>query len=180
MEIHINTNHDDLRSIAAMLQAYANCANGTEPPALSNPAEVFGGGVVQSLASAPQPQVDADVDSAGVPYDPAFHASSKALNADGTWRKKRGLASATEPAVIAPPPPPPPAAPVVAAPPPPADASLMTFPDFMSRVTKALSNGLTMDRLMQVCAAHGSATGIIGFNQDPAKMVEVANELGLL
>lgn len=43
----------------------------------------------------PQPEVDTlptpDVDVRGLPWDERIHASSKAINADGTWRNKRGI-----------------------------------------------------------------------------------------
>lgn len=37
---------------------------------------------------------DDETDSEGMPYDPDIHAESRALNADGTWRAKRGKSSA--------------------------------------------------------------------------------------
>lgn len=42
-----------------------------------------------------------DVDSAGVAWNAEIHASSKARNADGTWRKKRGVTDAQVAAVTA-------------------------------------------------------------------------------
>jgi len=40
-------------------------------------------------------------DSAGLPWDDRVHSSSKALNADGTWRKRRGVTDETVAAVEA-------------------------------------------------------------------------------
>lgn len=39
----------------------------------------------------PQSPVPPTTDSTGLPWDERIHASSKALNADGTWRTKRGV-----------------------------------------------------------------------------------------
>lgn len=49
-----------------------------------------------SSAPAPAPlgagsTASSDVDSKGVPYNPAIHSSSKAKNKDGTWRTRRNL-----------------------------------------------------------------------------------------
>lgn len=80
------------------------------------------------------------VDKAGLPWNEQIHASSKAVNQDGTWRYKRGVDKAlidqveaelrgapAAPAPEAPPAPPaPPAAPAaqdVPPPPPPAEAA---------------------------------------------------------
>ena len=70
----------------------------------------------------PDPRVvfaQPDVDAAGVKWDPALHASTKAKNMDGTWkvRKRRGSAEAAPP--VSPPPPPPPTDTVSVPPPPP-------------------------------------------------------------
>jgi len=35
---------------------------------------------------------DSDVDSDGMPYDPDLHTETKAVNADGTWKARRGKA----------------------------------------------------------------------------------------
>lgn len=40
--------------------------------------------------AAPAPPVG-DVDSTGLPWDERIHASTKTMNADGTWRQRRGL-----------------------------------------------------------------------------------------
>ncbi len=41
----------------------------------------------------PSPKMDGLVtDKSGLPWDERIHASSKAMNADGTWRAKRGVA----------------------------------------------------------------------------------------
>lgn len=37
---------------------------------------------------------EVEVDKNGVVWDARYHASSKALNADGTWRRRRGLSDA--------------------------------------------------------------------------------------
>lgn len=63
--------------------------------------------VVKSLKEVEVPKIDIvnnssekievteipEVDSRGFPWDERIHASSKAINADGTWRNKRGVDS---------------------------------------------------------------------------------------
>lgn len=74
-----------------------------------------------------KPLADAlETDSSGTEWNPELHASTKAKNQDGTWKKRRGAAKSDEPQVeaighagqVAPPalPPLPPAAPVPPAP----------------------------------------------------------------
>lgn len=46
----------------------------------------------QEPAEEPTNATPPAVDAAGLPWDERIHASSKALIADGTWRKKRGVA----------------------------------------------------------------------------------------
>jgi hypothetical protein len=87
-------------------------------------AAVFGAAPLAPLPVPPPPSVDtatgpagftappnlapaaaaplADVDSAGVPHNPAIHAANKAKKQDGTWKAKKG---GTAPAVPIPPPP---------------------------------------------------------------------------
>lgn len=42
-------------------------------------------------AETPDKQIPPNQDSSGIRWDERIHASSKALNADGTWRTKRGV-----------------------------------------------------------------------------------------
>lgn len=81
----------------------------------------------------PPAPTDGAVDSKGIPWDARIHSESKALIADGSWRKRRGVDDAVYAEVMAelqgndaPPPPPPaeqtpsaPLAPADDAPPPP-------------------------------------------------------------
>jgi hypothetical protein len=78
-----------------------------QAPALDvpDPAQAFGGNVGAAIASSPPgvtPQITAlavpapaqagaSVDADGLPWDARIHASSKATNADGRWRGKRGV-----------------------------------------------------------------------------------------
>src|ERR1043165_8322493 len=39
----------------------------------------------------PNPEGAPDVDSRGLPWDERIHAGTKATNADGSWRNKRGV-----------------------------------------------------------------------------------------
>ncbi len=61
----------------AQVTPSATGAGGTLPPAITPPAAGQSGGPV--------------LDSQGVPWDAAIHASSKGFVQDGTWRKKKGV-----------------------------------------------------------------------------------------
>jgi hypothetical protein len=121
------------------------------------------------------------LDASGFPWDERIHASSKALNADGTWRQKRGLNSSVladvtaelrvkypmpAPApVVAPapavplPPPATAAAAEVVIPPPPATAEPevpVNFAQLMPHITAALRDKhLTMTQIIEACQAVG-------------------------
>lgn len=161
------------------------CAAAPSDPV--DPAAAFGADL--SPAPAPAPTVPAAptpqsptavppssvVDAKGVPWDERIHsgpADKKPMNADNTWRRKRGVDDATVAAVMAeiapnagaapapiPAPPAPPATPAVAAtefgpdvaatagdvpPPPPVavDAAPLTFASLMKKVTGLQTAGL--------------------------------------
>lgn len=90
-----------------------------------------------------------ELDSAGQPWNPEIHSSSRAKVADGTWKKKRGVsktpetvAEATEQIAaafaespIAAPTPPVPPAPAVPTPPAPQADGLVTMNDIWALVT---------------------------------------------
>ena len=65
-------------------------------PTGDDPADVYGSGngpvetMYRAVADVPAPTAPA-VDANNMPHDERIHAGSKALNADGTWRKKRGV-----------------------------------------------------------------------------------------
>ncbi|MHB8283493.1 MAG: hypothetical protein ACYDD1_02345 [Caulobacteraceae bacterium] len=109
------------------------------------------------VAAAPAPPaVDVELDSAGQPWNEELHASSKSKVADGTWRKKRGLATDAAAATLAPPAPAapaPPPAPAAAPTPPPAPAPDAPVPPIpvpsgnrfvvvMKKLSDAQANGL--------------------------------------
>lgn len=109
---------------------------------------------------------DAPFDKTGLPWDGRIHSRGRSMNADGTWRAKRGVDDATVAAVVAelrgvvaapavtaddvaaaeaawpftPPVPAAPAAPVPPAPPAPT-APVADFPSFMARVVPAVAAG---------------------------------------
>lgn len=53
------------------------------------------------LPAMPNPEGAPDVDSRGLPWDERIHAGTKATNADGSWRNKRGVDKALVEAVEA-------------------------------------------------------------------------------
>ena len=125
------------------------------------------------------PATGATLDKDGLPWDARIHASTKTFNADGTWRKKRGvettliqtvegelkkLMAIPSPAAAAPtppvPPPPPGPATTQAAPPPPANATevelRMQFVGLVGRASAAIQNGKLLDHeLNSTCAFAG-------------------------
>ena len=66
-------------------------------PTGDDPADVYGpgNGPVETMYRAglglPAARAAPTVDANNMPHDERIHAGSKALNADGTWRKKRGV-----------------------------------------------------------------------------------------
>lgn len=152
----------ELRTLALYLQSAAEdieAGRVSAEPALPNPlafADAPGASDPEpetAGASAELPTFDAN----GLPWDERIHASSKALNADGTWRYKRGgdlaeratveaeLRGAAEPVDDIPPPPveepaddippPPPAEPEEAA------APVVTVGDVFKRITGLQKEG---------------------------------------
>jgi hypothetical protein len=74
--------------------------------------------------STPSVEQDPDVDTAGVPYNPAIHSATRAKKADGTWKARRGANKDEAPVVAASPA----AAPTLA--PPPVPTSHVPMPAF--------------------------------------------------
>jgi hypothetical protein len=105
-------------------------------------------------------------DKDGLPWDDRIHASSKALNADGTWRKKRGVSDAEVTQVEAqlrgviaipavPPPPPLPVEPAPAAPAPVVEDS-EAFVKLVGRASAAIQGGkLTQDQVTKCVESIG-------------------------
>lgn len=135
------------------------------PPPIAVPGGTGGG-----VAGTAQPDSPSDceppcghnagsgVDADGFPWDARIHASSQALNADGTWRRKRGvedalvsevtaeLRGAVTPPTILPVPPPPTVPP----------APAVTFASIMPRVTAALQNGsINVAQVASACQGAG-------------------------
>ena len=143
---------------------------------VASPAAVPAAGAVPSLPPATPPAANVaataasgqaspvPLDKRGLPWDHRIHSSSKAVNADGTWRNKRGVAEdqlATVeaelrsvmaiPAAAVPLPPGPSALP----PPPPGDTA-MTFVKLMPKVTAAVAAGtVTIDHVNAVLKQYG-------------------------
>lgn len=110
---------DPIDPQAHVVREMGNC------PEENNPAEVFGGksseatGADTPASDAPTPDAALSADAAStvnpsqpavpgvtvdknnLPWDARIHASSKALNADGSWRAKRGIDQAIVPGVEA-------------------------------------------------------------------------------
>lgn len=166
------------QQIAGFIVAFAENSFEAEPPAiLTDPALVFGNirssevvveipnptsaGTVAQPISAAIP--DASIDKSGLPWDGRIHANTKSLNADGTWRGKRGVADALVttvtgelrklmaipspgPQLVAPAPPPPQQAPL-----PPAADTQKAYIDLFGRVSATMSAGKLTDEQLKMC-----------------------------
>lgn len=136
---------------AASLTAHADTTVNTSLP---EPTSVFGQ-PAQTTANVANPAVPlserpvlaGDLDADGLLWDKRIHSSSKELNKDGTWRKRRGVADELVAEVerelrgVAPTPAPPP---VPEAPKPievPPTVGDMTFTELLDGVTKAMVAG---------------------------------------
>lgn len=142
------------------------------PPPVVTPAPV----APVAAVSTPVP-AGVEVDSAGVPHDPALHAANKAKKQDGTWKAKKGNAAAapvppvpTAPAAAAAPvPPAPPAGSLPSVPGGPVQGPV-TFREVMRKVTEGQSSGKLSK--LQV----DTALGAVGFKPDElAPLVMPAN-----
>ena len=98
-----------VRSNSAEVQEHVadtSTAPAVEEPSPS-PAEDLGGFGAPAMTSETEQEPGPDLDSAGQPWDPELHASTKTMNQDGTWKKKRGAKQAApEPTQEEAPPPP--------------------------------------------------------------------------
>lgn len=131
-------------------------------PAPPPPAQVSQLGPVLVI---PAPAATATLDKSGLPWDGRIHASSKAMNANGTWRGKRGVLPAVIASVEAelrqvlaiPAPSPNPG--IAAAPPPPPASTAdveKQYIDLFGRASSAMSAGkLTQEQLQKCCEAVG-------------------------
>lgn len=136
--------------------------------------------------TAPPPPVPG-VDSSGLPWDARIHSDSRAVNADGTWRKKRGVADELVAAVTAElkgapaepvaPPPPAPSTPV-----PPAPPVLAAEPAArgMRDISGAVSAGrVTLPQITELAQRHG-CPDVLALHGNPAAMAAVCAELEAL
>lgn len=148
------------------------------PMPLAPQAPVVMPAATTSVAAPTPPAVTVDKD--GLPWDARIHSSSKALNADGRWRAKKGLnddamvatvqaelrALMTIPAA--------PVAPVVVAPLAINTVDPTTLPEFMTRVTPLMMAGkLTMPQVDAVLQAFGVTGGVTSLMQRPDLIPQV-------
>lgn len=116
--------------------------------------------IQQAAAAATPPTDDSGVDIHGLPWDERIHAGTKAKNADGSWRGRRGVDDATVAAVTAelkarvaqPSPeaaftPPAPEAPAAVAPPPPAPEAPPAPP---APEAPAATGGMTYPKIIEL------------------------------
>jgi hypothetical protein len=108
------------------------------------------------------------VDSSGLPWDARIHSASRSLNADGTWRAKRGLNGDAKVevekelqqvmSIPAPTPVPPPPAPVSAVVVDPEIEQRQAFMNLIGRTSAALAAGkIKEDQITKICTSVGIA-----------------------
>lgn len=160
--------------------------------------------MVTPVAPPAPPAPGIDVDAKGLPWDGRIHASSRAQNADGTWRQKRGVDPTAVTQVeaelrqtmgigapVAVPPPPPFVAPV--APPVPPEITIpdmasagaaptaspsepMSFPTLMQKITAAFaSKTLSQEQIQTAIAGVGlPSLPMLGSRPDLVQQVAIA------
>jgi hypothetical protein len=204
LNIHHNSDHNkQLRALAEMLITIAGgksvAPQEKEPPMVwaqvnkeqerdfddelmaavaEAAAEIDETPVTADSTSVPAPPPAGELDAAGVAYDPELHSSSKATNADGTWRKRRVDNRSALPV-----PPPPPAAAPVLVPPPPAPAKVYPtgVADLLPLITSALgAKRITMDLVVAACQELGITGGLPGLGAHADKIPALCDSLGLL
>ena len=180
---------------AAASQTAPEAPTAGVPPPPTESAPPAAAPTASSAPAAPSTSAQG-VDVTGLPWDGRIHAANAGKNADGRWRKKKGLndaayvarietelrtggtpAPAAPPASAPPPPtltdvvvPPPPvtAAAPVAPPPPPAGPDVSTFPGFLQWLTPLMTTGkLPFPIIMAELAKH-SMSQLSDLN-DPVK-----------
>jgi hypothetical protein len=136
-------------------------------------AEVFTPAPPTNVVSIAGPSITigaATLDKSGLPWDDRIHASTKALTADGMWRKKRGVTDALvaevegqlrliHPMSVPPPPPPPPVpgVPVVPPPPGPNEELKAAFVTLAGENAKAMAaKKVTAEEVTAICVKHGA------------------------
>lgn len=121
-----------------------------------------------------EPLTTATIDNAGVPWDARIHSASKAMNADGSWRKRRGVDDAMYQAILAelqPVAPPVEPATEITVPEPSAD---FTGEDIMKIIGSAVQSGtITVTYIPDLCAECGLAqlTDILEDNDALVKVI---------
>lgn len=117
-------------------------------------------------------------DSAGALHDDRIHAASRAKNADGTWRKRRGateVVTDAHPFVPSPPP-----APTPVPPPPPPVPTSRTVQDLLQAITAALaSDKLSAVQVADACQSLGLDRGVVGLATRPDLVQPLAEVLGV-
>lgn len=94
--LSFNSPHAQARDRKAIDDAFApNEPTPSEEIELTPEAAFGNDDTFKSITGAPAAQAaTSGLDKSGLPWDERIHSSSKAFNADGTWRKKRGVSDA--------------------------------------------------------------------------------------
>ena len=181
-----------------------NTASVIQPPECVPPVPVTATPVAPPAPPPAPPAPGIDVDKKGLPWDGRIHASSRAQNADGTWRMKRGVEDALvqqveaelrqtmgigQPAAV---PVPPPFVAPVAPPVPPAiitpdtvsagatpiasPSEQMTFPVLMQKITsKFATKELSQEQIQAAVASVGlPSLPMLGSRPDLVPQVAIA------
>lgn len=156
------------------------------PVVTSSAAAVFHGDDDEPIVEPPgKPSLDTD----GMPWDARIHASTRAVNADGRWKKRRGVDDVEVTRVemeigprgqimVPPPPPADTAATVSPVPPPPTTTNRSTVTDFVGLMGAVTTNHIDMGKLQAEVVAHGLNT-IAELPARPDLINSIATALGV-
>ena len=201
----IVTRPDELRATAAYLTALADTyerpSHDRHHPSCATADDITPTPVPMPPAVPFEPPSDVELpneptcgthDITLLPWDERIHASSKATNADGTWRQKRGVDKTyvvqveaelrgltAEPAPVGIVPPPPTVAPDLVPPPPVEAPRPITFAEAMGRITAAITEKrFEPSKVVEACQSVGipAAPALAGM---PHLIPQVMAYLGL-
>ena len=171
-------------AVAAPSATAPAAASGSSAPPLPAASSHAAASAPVPPAASPAPAGTVKIDSAGLPWDERIHASTRALIADGTWRKKRNVnlnyCSAIEAQLRAEAGLPAPAPPAPPAPPAAAVSTVTTFADAIRRIGPKMQDGtIAQAKLVETLGRYGMA-GLHELNNKPAHTLEfILAELGV-
>lgn len=164
-------------------------------PPISGGPVISGAPVIGAVPTVPSTVPAGASDADGLQWDERIHSSSKALNADGTWRRRRNLdpavlaaveqelrgtsAPVVPPVPSAPAVPPPPPIPGVAVVPPVPPVAGVTYDGLMREVNQLIMTGkVQIIDVQTACSRHG-LENLLELESRPDLLHAIANELAI-